>query len=105
MDKWRNKRFVDKMRAGGNDDLNAFLRRHNVPEKVIKGPAGTANPDRIREKYMSRGAVRTLPFLRPFLRPCHCRIAAFPRRFHCLLIAFSLPFPGLPLPFALPSPP
>lgn len=57
MDSWKNARFVAKMAAGGNEYLNDFLRRHNVPEDVIKGPPGTANPDRLREKYLSQPAT------------------------------------------------
>ena len=57
MDSWKNERFVAKMRDGGNDRMNDFFRQHNVPETVIKGKAGTADPSRVREKYHSRAAT------------------------------------------------
>ena len=56
MDSWKNERFVTKMREGGNDAMNEFFRQQGVPENVIKGAAGTADPSRVREKYYSKAA-------------------------------------------------
>ena len=54
MDSWKNARFVAKMDAGGNADFNDFLERQGVPPKVIKGPPGTTDPQRLREKYHAK---------------------------------------------------
>ena len=57
MDSWKNERFVAKMRAGGNAAFNEFLARQGVPAKVIKGPPGTTDPERVREKYHARACA------------------------------------------------
>ena len=57
MDSWKNERFVSKMRAGGNAAFNDFLARQGVPAKVIKGPPGTNDPERVREKYHARACA------------------------------------------------
>ena len=57
MDSWKNERFVAKMRAGGNAAFNDFLARQGVPAKVIKGAAGTTDPERVREKYHAKACA------------------------------------------------
>jgi hypothetical protein len=44
-------------RTPGNAPLNDFLRRQGAPARVISGPEGTADPQRIREKYATRAAA------------------------------------------------